>query len=160
LPGTCPVDGRDRLRRRGVSAEEHFGVFELREASELTLERFRELVLRQNRRAALRADGPSTYVTSDGRAITFDVFAARELWPIVSIAGQPQQRRFERWPLASGDVIQATGDGLITVDNRALGERLVLDMRDPLRPVRRSERLTPRPAVGLAARGFAQPPLK
>jgi hypothetical protein len=37
---------------------------------------------------------------------------------------------------------------------------VVLDMRDPLRPVRRSERLTPRPAVGLAARGFAQPPLK
>src|SRR5262249_37304843 len=118
---------------------QNFGTVELREAAELPFERFRALVLQRNQRGTLRSDGPSSYVTSDGRAIQFDVFSPLELWPIIAIDGVARERRFERWPLAEGDVINAKGDGLITVDNPFRGERLTLDAREPLRPVRQSE---------------------
>ncbi len=125
----------DRCR----DAAENFGTLEVREASELPFSQFRARVLRHNRRVPFRSTGLSKYVASDGRQLTFDVFADSELWPIVSIDGAVQLRGFARWPLAQGDVIHATGDGLVTITPPFQDEQLVLDMRDPLRPIRRLE---------------------
>lgn len=119
----------------------NFGAFELREASDMPFAAFRERVLRNNRGRSLHSDGLSHYVSSDGRHFVFEVFAERSLWPIVSIDGHVQSRSFQRWPLAEGDIVHASGDGLIRIDNPWQSERLTLDARDPLRPTRTLETL-------------------
>ena len=45
-----------------------------------------------------------------------------------------------------GTIINSTGDGMVTIDNPALGQRLRLDMRNPLNP-RRYEELSGDPDV-------------
>jgi hypothetical protein len=115
---------------------DNFGLFEVREASELPFASFRARVLAHNQGQRLHSDGLSSYVTSQGRRFTFEVLAERTLWPIVSIDRQPQLRSFARWPLAEGSLIHAAGDGLVTIDNPFRRERLVLDARNPLHPQR------------------------
>jgi hypothetical protein len=126
---------------RCAEQADNFGALEVRAANQLSFAAFRASVLRNNRRQPLRSDGLSHYVTSDGHHYTFEVLAARTLWPIVAVDGVAQLRRFSRWPLAEGDIVHAKGDGLVTVDNPFRGERLVLDARDALHPKRSLEKL-------------------
>lgn len=140
----CPLDlgfyVAARIERCSTKAcrqqADNFGLFEVREASELPFASFRDKVLAHNHGQRLHSDGLSSYVTSQGRRFTFEVLAERTSWPIVSIDRQPQVRSFSRWPLAEGSLIRAAGDGLVTIDNPFRKERLVLDARDPLRPQR------------------------
>jgi hypothetical protein len=133
---TRPCDGE-----RCAQQADNFGAIELREARGLPFASFVASVLHNNRGQAFTSDGLSHYVTSDGRRLAFDVLADRSLWPIVSIDGVAQLRTFARWPLAEGDIVHATGDGLVTIDNPFRGERLLLDTSDPLHPSRKLEKL-------------------
>ncbi len=125
---------------------DNYGALELREAN-VPFQEFRARVLRNNRGQPLRSDGISHYVTSDGHRYAFEVRAERSLWPIVAIDGVPQLRTFARWPLAQGDIVHASGDGRVTIDNPFRAERLVLDARDPLHPKRELEKLEPAQAA-------------
>jgi hypothetical protein len=132
------------------SAADNYGFIEVREGSELSFRAFVDAVLSLNQRV-VRSATRAAYVTSDGREIVFEPIAVdTERWPVVSVDGVREQRSFARWPLAQGDVINARGDGLVTIDNRHMGVRIELDMRDALAPERRVIRTARRPVYEVA----------
>ena len=57
------------------------------------------------------------------------------------INGVKTVRNFKKWAMAKGDIMNSSGNGLITIDNLHLKKRLILDIRDKLNPERRIEDL-------------------
>jgi hypothetical protein len=132
------------------AAADNYGFIEAREGGELSFRAFVDAVLAENAKV-VSSDVRASYVTSDGRKIVFEpVSIDTERWPIISIDGVREERSFQRWPLAQGDVINARGDGLVTVDNRHMGVRIELDMRDALAPQKRVIRTGRKPAYEVA----------
>ena len=132
-----PCDGRS-CRKLGSN----YGFFEVVEASGTSFEAFRRHVVEHNTARRYRSDQRNTYIMADGREVVFEPIEG-DRWPIVSVDGERRVRKFRRWPRARGHILNADGEGLVTVDNTTLGERLVLDMREPLNPQRRLEPLGP-----------------
>jgi hypothetical protein len=140
------------------SAADNFGFIEARESGELSFRAFVDAVLKQNGRV-MSSDVRASYVTSDGRKLVFEPIGLdTRRWPIVSVDGVREERAFERWPLAQGDVINARGDGLVSIENRHLGVRIELDMRDALAPEKRIIHTGRRPVYEVATTTPPEPP--
>lgn len=119
---------------------ENFGFFEAREAEELTYEEFKDAVLSKNDHRDYDSGKTSTYEKTDGETIVFEtVHKSKWTWGIISIDGVVQNRNIESWPLAEGDIINASRDGRVVVTNPYLRKRLILDMSDHLNPQRIEE---------------------
>jgi hypothetical protein len=123
------------------------GFFEATSADVLNpaegFQRFIDDVLSRNGSLDLKEFEINEYVTVTGQRIRFipNVPDGNKYnWGIVSIGGSPvdgNDRDITKWSLAEGDIINSDGhSGYLTIDNPFLNQRLILDMRDPLRPKR------------------------
>ncbi len=110
------------------------GVMEVREASELSFEDFRKIVLSRNKVQTLRESGEGIYHTSRGDRIRYDMSLPTGKNTILRVNSKDQTKGFQFWKLAEGDVINSSGNGLIEVKYQ--GRSLTLDARDANNPQR------------------------
>ncbi|HWZ43537.1 MAG TPA: CVNH domain-containing protein [Candidatus Saccharimonadales bacterium] len=90
----------------------------------VTFEQFQAGVMRRNGAAQFNRTGQNTYIKSNNEKVVF------ELIPNSKVIGPPDTPFF-----ASGTVINsALNSAFVTIDNPALHQQLVLDMRDASKP--------------------------
>ena len=124
------------------SGAKTFGFFEAAEAGKVSFDEFRHRVIANNGWRTYRSRMENTYVTTEGNEIRFvPVLKKRDEWNIRAINGVVQSTNIKNWGLAQGTVLNAGRNGLVTVDNPYLNQRLVLDLSNPLNPNRRIEEL-------------------
>ncbi len=145
----CPLDygfyamvyvGESKDKERVKKGDDTFGFFEATEASLMSYERFKGEILRRNGHFGFRDTQDGLYITSKGNLIRFSVSPKVEN-QIVALEGVPEPSKLSEFPLARGDVMDADGSGRVVVKNRYLNRRLVLDLSDPSKPMRRIEPL-------------------
>ena len=110
-----------------VYRDQDFGFLEAFDTSlnpAISYEQFQEGVMRRNGASHFSRTGQNTYVKSNDERVVF------ELFPDSKVIGPPDTPFF-----ASGTVINsALNSALVTIDNPALHQQLVLDMRDAVNP--------------------------
>lgn len=112
--------------------QEDFGFLEVYDTfkpNAISFADFKAQVHANNDQRVFVRDGVNTYKTIDGTVIEFRVVEAAE---IVTLNGAPPYDKTR----TNGSVINADGQGLVTIKNPALGLQLTLDARDPRNPVR------------------------
>jgi hypothetical protein len=97
-------------------------------------------VLSMNKSWTYEFDKINVYHSPTGRNTTFVFNADKKNWGIVDYdlgAGPVKpERRFDKWPVADGDIMTSPKDACIMVDNQHLKERLILDHTDVNHPRR------------------------
>lgn len=99
-------------------------------------------VLALNKSWSYEYDKINVYHSPTGREITFVLNAGKKEWGIVDYKLSPgappakPERRFDKWPIASGDIMTSPLKACVMVDNRHLKERLILDHTDVNHPPR------------------------
>jgi hypothetical protein len=97
-------------------------------------------VLGLNKSWTYEYDKINLYQSPTGRRITFVFNGGKKEWGIVEYdlgAGPVKpERRYDKWPVADGDIMTSPKDACIMVDNLHLGERLILDHTDVNHPRR------------------------
>jgi hypothetical protein len=147
---TCPLDYGIYAAVFSAPCDSHecrekassYGFFEAVPAGSLEFREYVSQVLMRNQGHRYSSRGRNRFKTTSGHDLEFEFMpGCSRTWAIVSIDGVKQERNTRRWPLVQGEFLNADGRGLVTIENRALGRRLVLDARDALRPSRREEPL-------------------
>jgi hypothetical protein len=89
----------------------------------------------------------NVYMRPTGGRVTFALDADDKQWGIVVYdfgnGVVTPGRRYDNWPIASGDVLNAPLEGCITVDNQHLKQQLILDHTNANRPRRTIVTLPP-----------------
>lgn len=82
----------------------------------------------------LTLKGISSYHTSENKLISFNLSNSTQTSVILATDGITTKAKFSEWPLAEGQVMNSSGDGMIrsSFQNR----QLTLDARDFMSPVR------------------------
>jgi hypothetical protein len=97
-------------------------------------------VLALNGGWAYRFDKINVYKRPTGGRVTFMLNTGKKELGIVDYdigAGLvTSERRYDKWPVAAGDVMTSPREGCIVVDNQHLQERLILDHIDVNKPRR------------------------
>lgn len=125
--------------RSDAKQKMQLGMLEVSEPT-MPFDRFVESIARNNGSLALVPGQIVTYKKSDGHSVTFRPDPGpMDSSPIVALDGVKQETDTKKWPLASGSILKAKGDGLIVIENPSLKQRLILDDRNPLNPIRRLE---------------------
>ncbi len=120
-----------------AEAGTEFGWMEVRERSEISFDLFVARILRRNEGRPMRADRDSVAWLSDGTKVVFRALPEnRDLTGIRTFGGEVWPNDTRSWPLATGDLMEASGDGLVTVRFPGKPQVLRLDMRDPQHPIR------------------------
>lgn len=121
-----------------AAVDPSFGFFEA--TSYRTFASYMADVLALNGGWTYRYDKVNLYKSPTGRRVTFQLNASEKEWGIVDFdAGAgviKPERRYDRWPVAQGEVMSAPKTACIIVDNERLQERLILDHADVNRPRR------------------------
>lgn len=118
-------------------AADRFGFFEAVSSDGLSFEAYKAGVLSRNGGKAYGSQAIGTFVTWRGDTIEFQPFPSSPwTWPIVSMAGYPQERDMTKWPLARGTLMTADGQGRVEIRNPWLGKTLRLDGSDAMHPTR------------------------
>ena len=124
--------------------EANYGFFEVVEADR-PFDQFVAKVLGQNDGTRLQGEA-WVYTTSDDRKIEFKPFYGglnrtlpyNQINRIVKADGRIETPEIDsrKWPRLSGDVMNFLREGVIEIRNNQLGQKLILDTSNPLKPVR------------------------
>ena len=123
-----------------ADCDARFGFFEAAPARNFPA--YMAAVLALNKSWTYEYDKINVYHSPTGREITFVFNAGKKEWGIVDYKLSPgappakPERRFDQWPIASGDIMTSPAEACVMVDNRHLKERLILDHTDVNHPRR------------------------
>jgi hypothetical protein len=128
----------DCIGAAGDSPTGSFGFFEA--TPYRTFDSYMADVLALNGTWNYEFDKINVYKRPLGGRVTFALNADEKHWPIVDYdigAGVvAPERRYDKWPVAQGDVMNAPREGCIVVTNVHLQQQLILDHTDVNRPRR------------------------
>lgn len=116
---------------------QQFGMVEVLSARAMSFVDFQlEFVARNGGRSYV-VDGVNEHLTISGRRILFtpNPRNGRDTIHTISDGYFDGMGPIQRWPLAQGDLMNG-GGGFIEITHPTLGDRIVLDLRDPLAPSR------------------------
>lgn len=126
-------------------AYKNYGFFEVVEA-DLDFDSFVEEVIANNGEREYKRDIRNgrtrawRYKTTLGEIIDFSVDTpSAGTYPVAAINGTRINRNTHSWNLAQGDIVNSSGNGLITISHPKYSTKIILDARDPLNPERRIE---------------------
>jgi hypothetical protein len=115
--------------------QDTYGFFEATSSNGRSFDSFWSTVLAKNGSRNFTPNGVNTYVTADGRTIQFTPIPDPPYMLGVINGEIPDTNPFHIG-LASGDIIEADGDGCVVIRNHHLKQSLVLDMRQWWHPTR------------------------
>jgi len=110
-----------------VYRDQDFGFLEMFDTalnSAVSFDQFQDEVTRRNGASHFNRAGQNTYIKFNGERVVF------ELFPDSRVIGPPEAPFF-----ASGTIVNSNlNSGLVTIDNPATHQQIVLDFRDALQP--------------------------
>jgi hypothetical protein len=123
---------------RDTEKDQSFGFFEA--TPYRTFPSYQADVLSLNQGWTYRLEKVNVYKRPLGGRVTFVANADEEEWGIVDYdigAGVVKpERRFDKWPVAAGDLMSAPREGCIVVENQKLQQKLIIDHTNVKRPRR------------------------